>query len=461
MDLIIDQAHRRVLHSGVRSTLCELRERYWCVRGRQQVKRVLHYCVTCKRHHSRPFDAAPATLPLARIKEATPFEITGVDFAGPLFVRSKREKKVKGKPKLPPPTEQKVYICLFTCAVTRAIHLELVPDLRASTFILAVRKFFGRRGIASVLYSDNAKTFKKAAKYLKLLRANPQVNDHLTKNLVEWRFSANLAPWWGGWFERMVRTTKELLRKAVGRASLEYGEMEAMLIDIEAAINDRPLVYVTEGDGEPRPITPSLLLTGKRLTSPPEKPAPQVSPTSSDKEAILARDTRHRRALDHFWKRWQKEYLDDLRNFHAKGRETRPIRVGELVLIHEANTKRQLWPVGVVTSLIPGKDGQARAAWIRTQTGNVTNRPIQRLYPLELAAASEGETAVPTTDDEEPAVVVETPRQRGRRRAKKQTQTVAADPNQSTASAGPRQYVGNPRLSRRGREIKLPRRYND
>ena len=131
-----------------------------------------------------------------------------------------------------------------------------------------------------------------------------------------------------------------------------------------------------------------------------------------------------------------------------------------MVLIHEANTKRQLWPMGVVTSLIPGKQGQARAAWIRTQTGHVTNRPIQNLFPLELKVAAEGETADLSPAGRE----VNQPNisGKGRRRRSRGPKT-PTDSNPSIASARPPEHVGNPRViqTRAGRIVKLPSRYSD
>ena len=58
----------------------------------------------------------------------------------------------------------KVWICLFTCCVTRAVHLELVLDLSAVTFIRCLKRFAARRGLPRKIVSDNAKTFKAPAK---------------------------------------------------------------------------------------------------------------------------------------------------------------------------------------------------------------------------------------------------------------------------------------------------------
>ena len=147
--LVIEECHRKVKHSGVRSTLGELRSRFWVPKGRQVVKKILRECVTCKREQRKPFGPPPvAALLDFRVREATPFSKVGLDFAGPLFAKSQTGEM------------SKVYIALFTCCVTRAVHLDLVTDLTASTFVRCLRKFAARRGTPMLIVSDNAKTAK-------------------------------------------------------------------------------------------------------------------------------------------------------------------------------------------------------------------------------------------------------------------------------------------------------------
>lgn len=83
-----------------------------------------------------------------------------VDYAGPMYVRS-HHKDVNGS---------KVWICLFTCYVTRATHLEPVLDLPTATFIHCLEKFTARRGLPKRIVFDNAKTFKAAAKAIETMR---------------------------------------------------------------------------------------------------------------------------------------------------------------------------------------------------------------------------------------------------------------------------------------------------
>ena len=125
VDLLIEDMHRQRLHAGVSQTLSELRATYWIIKGRHRVKFVLHGCIPCKRLQGPSFKQPVAPLPMERCSEAPPFTTSGLDFAGPLY-----SKDSEGK-------EQKTYTCLFTCAVTRAIHLELVTSMSTSEFLLA------------------------------------------------------------------------------------------------------------------------------------------------------------------------------------------------------------------------------------------------------------------------------------------------------------------------------------
>ena len=129
--LLVEEAHRRVQHDGVKETLSEVRAKYWIVAGRSLAKTAIHKCVVCRRFEGRPFKAPPAPpLPSFRVNEAPPFVYTAVDFAGPMYLKDKGE--VSGG---------KVWIALFTCCVVRAVHLELVTDMTAATFVRCLKRF--------------------------------------------------------------------------------------------------------------------------------------------------------------------------------------------------------------------------------------------------------------------------------------------------------------------------------
>lgn len=116
--LQIQRCHKKVLHCGVKGTLAELRTKFWVPKGRQVVKKMLSRCVTCKKWEGTAFtQPVTASLPEFRVNPALPFSKVGVDFAGPI--------NVKGQGK----QSKKVYVCLFSCCVTQALHLDLMESL--------------------------------------------------------------------------------------------------------------------------------------------------------------------------------------------------------------------------------------------------------------------------------------------------------------------------------------------
>ena len=134
--LVIKDVHRRVLHSGVSQTLATVRQEYWIPHGRAIIKRILKICRVCRRVEGAPF-AMPRMpdLPRERVARSQPFEYTGIDYFGPLYIKEFYQVTDKS----PEQIERKVWVCLFTCFTIRAIHLELVGDMSAEEFLLCLR----------------------------------------------------------------------------------------------------------------------------------------------------------------------------------------------------------------------------------------------------------------------------------------------------------------------------------
>ena len=142
--LIVRAAHARVKHSGVQETLTELRSRFWIVRGRSFVRKHCtsdSYVVALKDEriilHLHP------PLPSFRVKEVLAFTYTGVDYAGPLYIKATGDTKV--------------WICLYTCCMVRAVHLKVVPDMTTQSFIRCFKRFTARRGVPVKIIWTTAK----------------------------------------------------------------------------------------------------------------------------------------------------------------------------------------------------------------------------------------------------------------------------------------------------------------
>ena len=205
---LVMHEHKRTLHGGVGMTMSAVREKYWIPRLRQLTKRIRNGCNGCKRFQATAFAKPPTgNLPRDRTEGTRPFQVVGVDDAGP-FMYKKRGQQ-----------EGKAYLLLIGCSLTRAVHLEILPDLSTKEFMRSFKLFVARRGKPDKVYSDNAKTFIAAAKKVRNISKDDQFNDCLAKNNIKWQFNLSRAPWWGGQYERLIGLVKQAFYKVFGRLS--------------------------------------------------------------------------------------------------------------------------------------------------------------------------------------------------------------------------------------------------
>ena len=237
------------------ATLTTLRQKYWIPSARQWIKSILRQCVVCKKIGGQPYTIPdPPPLVKSRVSLSDPFTITGVDFTGALYVRTTER-------------ESKVYLCLFTCAVSRGIYLEIVTDLTVECFLQAFHRFAKRRSLPKMLLSDNGSTFLAAAAELTHLLLSDELSERLAHKGVEWKFIPKHAPWFGGFWERLVGLTKSALKKTLGRTYAFLESLQTIIVKIEALLNNWPLTHVSPDLRDPEPITPAHLLCGKRITT--------------------------------------------------------------------------------------------------------------------------------------------------------------------------------------------------
>ena len=370
-DLIIRDAHIDVLHYGMKDTLTQVRSEYWLVQGRSRVQKVLNKCYLCQKYERKLMKKPPAApLPDYRASCCVPFSYVGVDYLGPLHVYPTPSSKNASL--------QKVHVVLFTCANTRAVHLDIVPDTSCAAFISCLRRFVGRRGYPMLFISDNAKCFigNELKRYLKL-------------HEIDWKFILEVSPWWGGFYERMVQTVKRALRKVLRRTSATYDELLTLVIEIEAVINCRPLCYLYSDDIE-EVLTPSHLLTGRRLLSRAILPTDDVP--NETVESLSNRAKYLHTLIVHYENRWKKEYLTELREFQ-KNKDRLPARqveIGDVVLIEEEGLPRCRWRLGKVHELLRSRDGFVRGVKLRVHNPNrkvsFINRPVNKLCYFEVSS---------------------------------------------------------------------------
>lgn len=388
--LIILHFHHRMDHLSTASTLLKLRQSgFWIPQGRQSVSNALKSCFICRKMNAVAYPYPPGTdLPASRVNLHYPYKDTGIDFSGTISVNC------FGK-------QIKMYILIFTCLATRAVHLELLPSMTISDFVLAFTRFASLYGVPSCIHSDNAKTFVAAGEFLtEALQSELFLNKYGHTHLQHIRNPA-YSPWFGAVFERLFRTIKSCLRKTIGRGPIEYFQLLTLLADVKWSINSRPLTYVeTEQD--------YTILTPNHFLHPLAPPEVMIfsdrTPTNFDKitrkELLKTLETRQKLYL-HFEKVWNESYLLYLKE-REKGISIKPfknrVREGDVVLIKHPLKTRSFWTLGRVTAVYPGYDGNIRTVMVKRGDGNSQIYCIKHLYPLDFCDALPEEIEVESVD---------------------------------------------------------------
>ena len=145
--ILASHYHEKALHQGKGITLNAIRSSgFWLIGGGTMVSRMIHECVTCRRLRAKVQEQKMADLSKDRLTPTPPFTYCGVDYFGHWYVKEGRK-------------ELKWYGVLFTCVVTRAIHLEVANSLETDSYINALRHFICRRGPVRQMHSDNGLNF--------------------------------------------------------------------------------------------------------------------------------------------------------------------------------------------------------------------------------------------------------------------------------------------------------------
>ena len=274
----------------------------------------------------------------------------------------------------------------------------------------------------SSIISDNGSNFVGAENMLKELNWEKITKECLLKKIT-WRFNPPAAPWFGGFFERLVGLVKDLLKKNLGNSKLNREQLDTLIVECEDIINQRPLTYLGENDNIIA-LTPAMFINNvfefrkNDLNLINEKSARQCYRSAQN-------------IREQFTNRFKTEYLNLLMECnHPKN--VKELKAGDIVLVGTDQQKRIHWPLARVLETYTGVDGVQRVAKVKVLGGGELVRPYRKLYPLELSLSSE--------DTPEEIKHVDDPEQED----KKQEDMVG---------------MVDGKLSRKGRRIQLPKRF--
>ena len=153
--LIFIDYHQRHYHEGNEHVRNAIRQEFWILNCRAEIRKISHQCSHCKRRRAQPQVPMRANLPDIRLKaHLPPFSHVSLDYFDPLTVRRLRK-------------TEKRYACLFTCLMTLAVHIEVAHDFETDSFIMALRRMISRRGKPQLVQSDNGTNFVGAKRELR------------------------------------------------------------------------------------------------------------------------------------------------------------------------------------------------------------------------------------------------------------------------------------------------------
>ena len=147
--LIIHESNKR---SSAKYTLNEFRQKFWLLCGRRIVRNIIRACVTCCKRHCKSYRYPPLPpLTLLRLNDLRPFFTVEIGNFGPVFIRNIYFVEND--------TMHKAWVTLYTCAASRAICLDLVPNMNSASFIQSFKRFYSRYGCPDNVISDNGSNF--------------------------------------------------------------------------------------------------------------------------------------------------------------------------------------------------------------------------------------------------------------------------------------------------------------
>lgn len=370
-NLIIRHYHVKEGHLGTRHVWNAIRQVYWIINGRAEVRKVINQCIQCRKRNARPGSQIMAPLPAARVTPyQPPFTCVGVDYFGPLTIKLNR-------------SHVKRYGCLFTCLATRAVHIEIAYSLDSESFLCAFSRFTARRGQPKHVYSDNGTNFTGAQAILREefkkisenSTAQEKIRDQLRRNDIQWHFNPPAASHMGGVWERLIRSIRRILKALLQEQLVTDETLVTFMAEVERILNDRPLVQNDDTPDDLVPLTPSKLLLLQ-----PNPSLPLGIFLNGDKF-----NKRWRQAqwlANTFWKRWIKEYLPALQERQKWTVTQRNLKQGDLVLMVDERRSRGQWPLAIVEETFPDRHGSVRQVSVRTATSRFV-RDVRKLCLLE------------------------------------------------------------------------------
>lgn len=254
--LLLRHYHKTVKRQGRHFTEgADRAEGFWLVEAKRCISSLLFKCVTFRKLRGKAECQQMSDLPPEQLKVAPLFTYVGIDIFGPWEVTSRCTRGGQ--------SYSKMCAVMFSCMCTRAVHIEVIETMSASSFINALRRFFAVRGPAKQIHSDCGTNFVGASRELKMNTVDLDtkgVEKYLSTHNCTWVFNPSHASHMGGAWERMIGISCRMLHDQK-KSCLTHKVLVTLMAEVAAVINARPLIPVSSDPESPLILTPATHLT--------------------------------------------------------------------------------------------------------------------------------------------------------------------------------------------------------
>merc|ERR1712089_54307 len=343
--LIVLAAHRIGGHKMIKDTIARTRQIAYIPRPGKLIKNILDNCNLCRLKKEQTSQQLMGNLPSYRICPTPPFQKVSVDLVGHYFV----------KPTMTSRKQSKVWILMYLCDVSKALHTEVIDSLSSSAIINAFRSCFALRNTPEQISSDPGKCFVGAKN--KLEKEIGQTAKDLVNYWpsINWVVYPTEAPWRNGAVQAIVKQLKSSF-KMLPNFKLTLLEFRTIINEITTSINNRPLGIL---QNDMQPLTPNHLLLGRNFS--PIAPGTTVNAYTS----LLGLKGYIQDVYTTWWSRWEAEVLPKLFIPGPKWNKTHNnVKVGDIGILlsykGSAGKILTLYNIVKVLKVIESEDGLVR-----------------------------------------------------------------------------------------------------
>ena len=385
--IIILDLHKKFNHAGCYTILSELRKRFWLPHCFSIVKRILKECITCKRFNAKPIQCNQNAYKEWRVEPPNiPYSYVFMDYIGPFEVKENKVKK-------------KVWILCLTCLWSRAVNLKMCYDFSVAEFLRAFQLHCFEWGLPMFCMSDLGSQIVAGSKIIRDFLKDSETQIYFAEKGVKpitFQQFAKGKSELGSLVESCVKQVKKLIYSSIRKNVLEMKQFDFLVHEITHLINRRPVAF-KEGLGDinmPSPITPELITKGYELMSInviPELQPVDLDPEWSSDSSLSINDNycKLRNIRKILKEKYRDEFLVNLisQATDIKGRYKpklhKPLKIGDIVLIKDENTKSYNLPLGIVKQIEVNSLGEVTNALLKKgKTGELTIRHVTNLIPM-------------------------------------------------------------------------------